>query len=167
MKMRFIICIILILGFYEQQAISQKLDIWVIKCPIDKSLVCRIKNLDTISYYIPNDSWLSDFGDTLFVESIFKQKTSDDTLIHYFQFNPPQMDEIKPNAVITKRIMYKNLTLKLLPILAIRIYTRKIPYDPEKDNLKYHSYRSFLEFEKENSILIKVKIENIETILKW
>jgi hypothetical protein len=154
--------------FIIQESQAQKMDIYAFKNPKDQSVICRIKNNDTLSYYIPNDPFLCDLGDTLFVEAVFKQKKTDDPILHYFQFNPPQMDEIEPGKNILKRIDYKSANGRVsFPFLTVRIYKQKFNYDMAKDSLKYHSYANFLVFEQIHSFVVNVRIENLIEIANW
>jgi hypothetical protein len=154
--------------FIIQESQAQKMDIYAFKNPKDQSVICRIKNNDTLSYYIPNDPFLCDLGDTLFVEAVFKQKKAEDPILHYFQFNPPQMDEIEPGKNILKRIDYKSSTGRVnFSFLTVRIYKQKFNSDVERDSLKYHSYANFLGFEQQYSFVIKIRIDNIKEIANW
>jgi hypothetical protein len=156
-----------LLLFLIQDCKAQKVDVFAFKNPKDQSVICRIKNNDTLSYYIPNDPFVCDLQDTLFVEAVFKRKKLDDPMLHYIQFNPPQIDEIKPGQDVIKKIDYKpNNRIIDFSFLAVRIYTQRL--DSNVGNtIEYHSYPNFVRFEQTHSFIIEVKIENITKAASW
>jgi hypothetical protein len=162
-KYLFIYPIILLLGFSYSKP---RIDCWVLDYPKDQFFVCRLKNTDTLSYYIPNNAWLSNGGDTLYINAIYKRTKESDPIISYNQFNPPLMEEIKPDSFVVKKILYKTLSIKITRFIAIRVFDK--PYQLDSINFeKYHSVDTFIEFEKKHSYLLTSSVYKFNRVKDW
>ena len=146
---------------------NNRCDLYVLNNKSGQELIFRFINLDSIPFFIPHDSWLSNVGDTLIIDAIYKRYNKSDDIFCYNEFNPPIMDEIRPDSEITKKINYKNLKIIIPKYVSVRVYNNIIPYDPVKDFTNYHSEKSFLEYEKYNSFLVVSKIDDPDKINAW
>ena len=163
-KTAYIGLLLVIFGFNYK---DKTLDIYVLNDPITKTVVFRVINLDTMSYYIPNDSWLSNIGDTLYIEAIYKRRDESYDIISYNEFKPPLLIEIKPGSVFVRKISYKTLNINISPNVAIRVFTKAFPYNYDKDYTNYHSRDAFTEYEESSSFLLYIKVDKLDNIKEW
>jgi len=123
-----------------------------------QTLICVLENKSDSLLYIPENPWYYYSGDTLYAEAVHKGRNKNDSGIIYNQFNPPILEELRPDSSVIIRVDYKNFTNKVPIFVAIRIYNKKYPYDPKKDYANYYSSSAFLTFDEKNSFLSVMKV---------
>lgn len=114
----------------------------------------ELRNQSSRSYYLPRNPRMSYFGDTLYLEAVFKKRKTTDHDIIYNQFNPPVLDEFKSNSLAKGEVFVKKITSETPQFLAVRFYEIPYPFNPKKDYQKYYSLKSFLEYDLMNSFLL-------------
>jgi hypothetical protein len=125
----------------------------------NRTLTCKIENNGSLIYYIPKDELHSCSGDTLYLEAIYKRMHKDDIIVNYNQFNPPELEQLRSNSSIFKKVDYKDISKKTPRFIAVRIFNKPFPYSSKKNYVDYHSLTVFLFFESKNSFLLIGKLD--------
>jgi hypothetical protein len=121
---------------------------------------CLDDNFHTITKYYYNNQFKIPIISFHPIEGIKADSIETDrfkTIPH--QFIPPKLIKLLPDSNIINSF---KLTVPLnFKYVTIRIYKKKYPFDPQNDNSNYYNYANFVEFEKINSFVLTVKINDV------
>jgi hypothetical protein len=144
-----------------------ELRLWAFKDCQEHMLIVSIENDSSMPVFVPNNSWLYDLNDTLLIEAVYKKYNETDLTVFYNQFSPPELIEIKSGTRCVRSINFENLDLNMPKQIRIRIFVREYNLTHENDYEKYHSLKSFYEFEKINSFTLTAPVDSLTAVGEW